>query len=167
VKCISLWQPWASLLAAGKKRVETRGWATRHRGPLLVHAAKLWNDELIALCDTDPFRAALREIGAATDAGLTLPFGAVVGRVDVIDCFPTADVSFHHVNRLSGTRDERGGRKYLIVGPTERAFGDYRPGRFAWLCGNPVPFGRPIPYRGAQTIFEVPDALLAAAGVPG
>lgn len=33
MKAISLWQPWASAIAVGAKRVETRSWATKYRGP--------------------------------------------------------------------------------------------------------------------------------------
>lgn len=39
MKALTLWQPWASLIAAGHKRIETRAWATRYRGPLAIHAA--------------------------------------------------------------------------------------------------------------------------------
>lgn len=34
MKAISLWQPWASLWMAGRKRFETRHWETKHRGAL-------------------------------------------------------------------------------------------------------------------------------------
>jgi len=40
MKALSLWQPWASAIALGSKRIETRGWATSYRGPLAIHAAK-------------------------------------------------------------------------------------------------------------------------------
>ena len=40
MKAISLWQPWGSLWLSPAKRHETRHWQTRHRGKLLVHAAK-------------------------------------------------------------------------------------------------------------------------------
>ena len=36
MKAISLKEPWASLIASGKKTIETRVWCTRHRGPLLI-----------------------------------------------------------------------------------------------------------------------------------
>jgi len=36
--CLTMHQPWASLLVAGIKRVEGRGWNTSHRGPLWIHA---------------------------------------------------------------------------------------------------------------------------------
>lgn len=36
IRAISLHQPWASLIASGRKTVETRGYPTRHRGDLLI-----------------------------------------------------------------------------------------------------------------------------------
>ena len=33
MKCISLIQPWASLVLFGEKRIETRNWSTTHCGP--------------------------------------------------------------------------------------------------------------------------------------
>jgi hypothetical protein len=38
---LSLKQPWAALLVHGLKTVEVRKWATRVRGPVLIHAARL------------------------------------------------------------------------------------------------------------------------------
>ena len=40
MKAITVWQPWASLLVSGRKRYETRSWATSYRGPIAIHAAK-------------------------------------------------------------------------------------------------------------------------------
>lgn len=39
-KMLTLHQPWASLVAVGRKRIETRSWSTSYRGPLAIHAAK-------------------------------------------------------------------------------------------------------------------------------
>lgn len=38
---LSLKQPWAALLAHGLKTIEVRRWPTRHRGRLLIHAARI------------------------------------------------------------------------------------------------------------------------------
>ena len=38
---LSLKQPWAALLAAGRKTVEIRGWQTGYRGLVLIHAARI------------------------------------------------------------------------------------------------------------------------------
>ena len=39
MKALSLRQPWASLIAEGRKTIETRTWRTRYRGPLAIHAS--------------------------------------------------------------------------------------------------------------------------------
>lgn len=39
-KILTLSQPYASLVALGAKRIETRSWRTSYRGPLAIHAAK-------------------------------------------------------------------------------------------------------------------------------
>ena len=39
MKALTIWQPWASLLVSGRKKYETRSWATAYRGPIAIHAA--------------------------------------------------------------------------------------------------------------------------------
>jgi hypothetical protein len=36
MKAISLKQPWANLVASGKKTIETRKWTTKYRGDLVI-----------------------------------------------------------------------------------------------------------------------------------
>jgi activating signal cointegrator 1 len=170
MKCLSLWQPWATLLATGKKRVETRSWELRYRGPLLIHAAKKWEPELAEVAVGLFFRGNLESLGIVFDAderaikaGWGLPFGAIVGRVDVTDCFRTEDVR----DGLSEATVATGpGYRLLDINISERAFGDYSPGRFAFLCANAVKFDVPIPYRGAQGLFDVPDQVLGKPPTP-
>jgi ASCH domain len=45
MKCLSLKQPYAELLVAGKKTIEVRAWNTKFRGQFLVHASKKINEE--------------------------------------------------------------------------------------------------------------------------
>jgi activating signal cointegrator 1 len=173
VKALSLWQPYASLLAAGKKRVETRSWPTSHRGPLLVHAAKKWDMDIAEITRSEPFKLALAEIGIAIpDHGWSkrpadLPFGALVGRVDVVDCVPTEKVLFESIDALLYDMLIRPGGPprdgTLRLPPHEQPFGDYSPGRFAWLTANPVRFGTPVPYCGGLGLFDVPDELIPEA----
>lgn len=40
IKAISLYQPWASMIASGTKTIETRKWATSYRGDLLICSTK-------------------------------------------------------------------------------------------------------------------------------
>ncbi len=44
ILALSVKQPWAALIVAGVKTVEVRTWATRTRGPVLIHAAKTADD---------------------------------------------------------------------------------------------------------------------------
>jgi hypothetical protein len=70
---ITLHQPWASLIAAGKKHYETRNWATNYRGSIAIHAAKkLHEDESLI---------SLLEIPASE-----IPLGAVVAIAELTDC---------------------------------------------------------------------------------
>ena len=39
-KAISLKQPWANLVASGKKTIETRKWTTKYRGDLIICSSK-------------------------------------------------------------------------------------------------------------------------------
>ena len=39
-KALSIRQPWAWLIVNGHKDIENRSWATRFRGPVLIHASK-------------------------------------------------------------------------------------------------------------------------------
>jgi len=36
MKALSVKQPWAGLIASGRKTIETRTWQTQHRGDLLI-----------------------------------------------------------------------------------------------------------------------------------
>lgn len=45
MKCLSLRQPYAELLVAGKKTIELRKWNTNFRGKFLIHASKNVNKE--------------------------------------------------------------------------------------------------------------------------
>ncbi|WP_439624116.1 ASCH domain-containing protein [Gemmata sp.] len=165
MKCLSLHQPWASLMVSGAKCVETRGWPLRYRGPLLIHAAKKWDGDLAFIAAGQPFRAALERSGivfeateAAAKRGWGLPFGAIVGRVDVVNVVHTDDVADelgYHDGPYHLTPDG-----VLYVTETERAFGNFDPRRWAFLCENPVRFANPIPYRGERGLFEVPDELV-------
>ena len=40
MKCLSLKQPWANLIADGKKTIETRTWGTKYTGPFAIASSK-------------------------------------------------------------------------------------------------------------------------------
>ena len=82
--CLSMHQPWASLLVAGFKRVEGRSWPTEHRGRLWVHATV--KDPLPAL--TEQLMAHYSDMYGGNHAPLptSFPTGMVLGCVDLEEC---------------------------------------------------------------------------------
>ena len=76
---LSLHQPWATAIADGHKRIETRSWWTAYRGPIAIHAAKR-NDAW--------FERILRKDHGLLTATPELPLGAIVATATLIDCFP-------------------------------------------------------------------------------
>ena len=140
MKSISLWQPWATLIAVGAKTYETRHWSTPYRGPLIIHAAKKWDRDLYSFTLMSPFAKCLHEggyrVGGGYDTkGNTLPLGAFVCVVDLAEIIPTEDV-----------RDS--------LSEQEQAFGNYASGRFAWRLDNVRAFPEPAPARGYQGLWD-------------
>ncbi|HWE62912.1 MAG TPA: ASCH domain-containing protein [Chloroflexota bacterium] len=140
VYTLSLYQPWASLIAVGAKRVETRSWPTHYRGLLAIHATQRSPKADLARATQEPVASALRAAGYTGPD--QLPHGAVVALCRLVDC--TA-----------------------IVEPPpspERDFGDYRRGRYAWRLDQVWALPVPLPAHGHQRLWrcEVPAALVDA-----
>jgi hypothetical protein len=190
MKALTLWQPWASLIALGAKTIETRSWSTKYRGPLAIHAAKRrpatwwsqWGDTPKQLSGADPwFEECERWCnGDETGDGWWSwswggPLGAVVATCNLIDVVPMIDADDPPVEFQCSPP----GRKYLsnwengrmllvsspvyknnrCVGSTTREvtdqlpYGDFTPGRFAWLLENVQPIPT-IPAKGHQGLWE-------------
>lgn len=128
IKALTLWQPWATLIALGAKQVETRSWSTSYRGPLVIHAAKrpVKHEEITA-----PIAQALNEHGLEPDA---LPLGAVLCLCKLTD-----------VERVETLKPR------LWSG--EVAFGNYAPGRYGWLLELVKCAPSPIPVAGKQGLW--------------
>ncbi|KAG8576095.1 hypothetical protein GDO81_009770 [Engystomops pustulosus] len=83
--CLSMHQPWASLLVAGIKRVEGRSWYSAHRGRLwIAAAAKRPSPQEISELEAS-YRVLLhKDVHFPKD----YPTGCLLGCVDVVDCLP-------------------------------------------------------------------------------
>lgn len=72
---LSIKQPWAALLVAGRKTIEVRSWPTRIRGRILIHAARVPDERPEAWSwVTDEVRP------------LTEVAGGIVGEAQLTDC---------------------------------------------------------------------------------
>jgi hypothetical protein len=151
VKALTITQPWATLIAIGAKRFETRSWYTGHRGPLAIHAGKGLGPVggvrgLRELCATEPFRSVLTEAGFADPRDL--PRGIVVATCELAGCRRVEEISTPGTMHLAGGAD------------WERSFGDYSAGRFAWSLRD-VHSCLTGPVRGALGLWEYPPTEAA------
>jgi len=137
MKCISLWQPWATLVAIEAKRWETRSWYMKHRGPLAIHAAMKKTQELRDLCRQEPFKSCLAAAGYRSFE--ELPFGAVV-------CTAEAHRSLECLFA----------RSQGLINDQELAFGDYTAGRFCTELVKVTRLETPVPEKGRQGFWEWP-----------
>lgn len=137
INAITLYQPWATLIAHGEKRFETRSWHTTHRGLLAIHAAKrpvrpkelsVHYHELLA---RRKFRPNLH----------SLPLGKVLCIVWLIDVMPTEEIITHPNPQFRPPH-------------SELVFGDFSTGRFAWKLEVVKRFDTPIEARGFQGLWR-------------
>ncbi len=165
MKATTLTQPWATLVAIGAKRFETRSWQPRHLGPIAIHAAKGFPIQAQSICFDDPFyrvlfgTSVMADIVAGIDHGsrvASLPRGAVIAIARLEWAEPTSSVYLPDmVDRLGG--------------PHECEFGDFRPGRWAWYLADVQPLPAPMPARGALWFWEwtLPPGLQLVGALEG
>ena len=135
MKALSLRQPSVDAILAGRKTVDIRGRATRHRGDLLVHASKTYGPaerERLAL---------LRSRGVDLADPDPASLGALVGIVQLVGCRRATEEDWKRALAIPDGDGEH----------------------WAWELAEPERFPTPIPYRGAIRLFDVADEDLAAA----
>ena len=88
--CLTMHQPWASLLVYGIKRIEGRTWPTRYRGRLWIHAArKAPEPETIESCRAQ-YTALYAMDGVEEEGGVawpsSYPTSCLIGCVELVGC---------------------------------------------------------------------------------
>lgn len=140
MKAITLHQPWAGLLAAGWKEVETRGWYTSYRGPLAIHAGARPADP----ADLSYFTFALAKYGQQMPE---LLYGVVVATCVLIACLPASLVEYK-TKQLKESFTPRHGWD------VERIFGNYDVGRWAFVLRDVRPLEKPATARGSRKLWD-------------
>ena len=147
MKALTLWQPWASLIATGRKISETRSWAPPEGligATIAIHAAR-----------RKPKRD---EIAHTRSEDLMLPLGVVVCLAEI-----------KAVHRVSGISIPLDGEPQWVTGPegclihTLDAYGDYSTGRYVWVLDKVRKLIEPIESGGWQRLWELDDSLLEHA----
>jgi len=154
IRVLPVWQPYASLLISGAKRIETRAYPPTRLGlragqRIGIHAAK--ERRGLSVCGEWPFT----EYVADADS---LPLGAVIGTA-ILD--RATQMTAEAIVRLEAGHE------------VEREFGFYEPGRWAWVLRDPQPLPQPVPPDSVpayerQGAFDFPLELLGltVADVP-
>lgn len=160
MKALSLTQPWATLIAIGAKRIETRSWSTPFRERIAIHASKGFPRDCRELCREEPFRSALERGGIPFDASAPahwyhvpsyrlreikdMPLGAIVALATITGVARTENIIAMSQGLLRHEID----------------FGDYSPGRFGWVLADVVRLPKPIPAKGALGLWSVTPEIL-------
>jgi activating signal cointegrator 1 len=143
MKSITICVPYPSLILLPEsdqhhKRVENRNWSTSYRGPLLIHSGK--SKKWMGSYNED------------VEAYLPVYLGMIVGVVDMLDCVKI------NTSPLDEWIAQEANRRFPWLCRHKHASGPY-----CHIYANVRRFVEPIPYRGAQGFFDVPDTLVAKA----
>lgn len=165
MKALTICQPFAHLIVLTDddpraKRVENRRWQTNYRGPLLIHAGK--SREWLELDDTGT-RDEEYDIPLAD-----MTFGAIVGIAQLVGCVQLGSLRIEQAYvELNGQvlMDESNVTRKVVPDWAARkwpwlAAHQHTEGPYCWVLAECRRFDRPIPYRGAQGLFEVPKELV-------
>lgn len=145
MKVLTIKQPFASLIALGEKRIETRSWKTNYRGPLYIHAGKSKEDKF--LFNRYPFKDAFEKHGIYSFEELS--FGMIIAKADLIDCIKVK--CYDSGNRMAIAADNS-----VIAEGNEYTFGYYNneaEDRYAWVLDN-VQLIEPISAKGQLGLWN-------------
>lgn len=150
MRALTLYQPHASLMAVGEKKIETRSWpAPKTLKPgdwVAIHAAKATPPIWIRSHTRTQLVTVLAE---RHDLVLPMPAGMIVGLARFVECLPCGIGGLVKAGTFQGISEQ------------ERILGAFGPGRWGWLFEDATPLKPAVPARGYQGLWTVPDRLVS------
>ena len=143
MQCLSVKQPWATLLVGGVTQYLVRDWRTFHRGSLAIQASRHFPRGNVELCCDRDMRGFLRQTGH--DYAMELPTSALVGTADLADCIYVTPKT----------------RRYFDPEDPAVRFGLVQPGMWVWVFQNAESLAEPYPMSGRLGVFSIPDHFVA------
>lgn len=134
---LTLWRPWAAVVVDGPKDIENRRWAPPPwimGKRIAIHAGKHMDDVGERWIEDK-----VRELGVSCAPRLAIlaAVGAIVGTARVVGVHaPVAPLDFQHRTSPWHMRDQYG-----------------------WILADRCAVDRPVPCRGAQKLWRVPEEL--------
>ena len=165
MKAITIWNPWAFLIGCGAKKYETRGWPTKYRGPIAIHAAKRIDPDVFqfTLCKQSTIEQLIK-CGITPKKLLELPRGAIIATAELVNVWRIVEHPGTNVDAAKNipigaeslTTDKHAPDfgDYFVPTEQEMAFGDWRPGRYAWELQNVKLLPEPVPVKGKQGLWN-------------
>ena len=156
LSAVTLHQPWASLILAGAKRFETRGWAPpkslvgRRIG---VHAGQ----KLVRDLPSDVAAAVAGALGS--DWAETAPRGRLICTALLEGAWRTGEALGDGRRALAETLEG----SPTLASFREDLFGDYSEGRWIWLLRGVRAIAPAPAVRGLQKVWTVPADVAALA----
>lgn len=155
MKTISLWTLWAMLIAYGHKKIETRSWKAPEKligQRIAIHSTKAMPGWVKRLLPEFAKLLGIKYEGSwlyylACGIG---PFGKVVATAKLAACYRI--IGFKIVDGKAGAGLENG--MVIDNDSLEYHFGDYTPGRYAWILEDVQPLKEPIPANGKQGLWN-------------
>lgn len=162
MRCLTIWQPFASAVACGLKGWETRSQPTRYRGKVAIHAAR---PEAKAPPGHPVWGHLVSDDGCTLiDELRPLVFSAIVAVADLTACIPvkegTVELAYepphpcivpHHGTMLTLYPDDSGHGEDI---DDQRPFGPWEPGSWAWRLKRVRRLPEPIPARGRLGLWN-------------
>lgn len=171
MKAITIWQPWASLIATGEKVYETRGWPTKYRGSIAIHAALKDVLRLPITPELEKYALHNDKIGP----WIWLPHGKIIAIGELVNCWrivyhpgPDADEAKHipiGAESMVDKKHEPGFGDYIVPDEKELALGNWDPEdgrngmRYAWEIRNVKLLENPVPIRGRQGLWNWDEVI--------
>lgn len=149
MRALTIHQPWATLIAQGRKTLECRGHRTAYRGPLAIHAGltvRTEAAEAVALCEQQGELPRWQ-----------YPRGALIAVAQLVDCRPWRTGS---LAELCADLDAQEGRLFDLPGTLAEGLALLaRKGAWLWVLADVRPIA-PIACRGQQGLWVPPPLAL-------
>lgn len=168
---LTLWEPWASLIACGVKTIETRSWKAPDKiigQTIAIHAAKRKPYEDQRVGDwimhemADDSWAMTDEDRPTSSHFVRLPLGAIVATARLVECLPITERTWPqvraHTHEITVHPPDMEPRLLRWYGDElvaenisdQRPYGDFAPGRWAWILDQVEPVDPPVLFVGGQ-----------------
>ena len=157
MKTLTVKQPWASLIVEGIKDIENRTWKTNFRGRMLIHASAKPDYDIRNTNNISIYNV-LRENEYLFDDDIDAfcAVGAIIGSVEIVDCvinYPSIWAEKQHCTYYTPCKD--------LMKSTNCLDGcrHFSKPIYNWVLANPVKFEKPIPCKGALSLWDYKGEL--------